>query len=349
MKPTPQQHFGSDNYAGICPEVFSAMSDANHGHAVSYGDDEHTQLACDKIREIFDTDCEVFFVFNGTAANALALSSLCQGFHSIICQQQAHIQVDECGAPELFTHGAKMLTAPGVEGKLRPEDVLRLASNPEDNFHSHLPRALSLTQNTECGTVYSPSELSALTAAAKQKGLYTHMDGARFANALVTLNCHPADITWRAGVDVLCLGGSKNGLGLGEAVVFFNKSLAKDFDRRCKQAGQMASKMRVLSSQWLGLLNNDVWRRNASHANDMAQQLATGIKAIGKININYPVQANAVFANFPDATAQALHQRGWHFYEFPGAGYRLMCAWDTAPETVEAFLADLNECLPSNE
>lgn len=345
MKSNPQQHFGSDNYAGICPEVFTAMKDANRGHAVSYGDDEHTLLACDKIRQIFDTDCEVFFVFNGTAANALALASLCQGYHSIVCQQQAHIQVDECGAPELFTHGAKMLTAPGIEGKLRPEDVLSLASNPEDNFHSHLPRVLSLTQSTECGTVYSPDELTALTAAARQKGLLTHMDGARFANAVATLNCHPADISWRAGVDVLCLGGSKNGLGLGEAVLFFDKSLAKDFARRCKQAGQMCSKMRVLSSQWLGLLNNEVWRNNAAHANAMAQSLAAGINAIGGLDINYPVQANAVFVNLPEATAQALHQRGWHFYAFPGAGYRLMCAWDTRPSTVETFLADLNECL----
>jgi len=341
-----KQQFGSDNYAGICPEVMQAMNDANQGHAASYGDDVYTQKACDSLRSLFGTDCEVFFVFNGTAANALALSGLCQGHNSIICQQQAHIDVDECGAPEFFTHGAKMLSAIGEGGKLTPADVTRLANVDADNFHSHKPKVLSLTQSTECGTVYSIEELKALTATARELGLHTHMDGARFANAVVSLGCEPADITWRAGIDVLCFGGTKNGLGIGEAVIFFNRSLAEEFAWRVKRAGQMCSKMRMLASQWSGVLEGEVWRKNASHANDMATRLAKGLAAFDGVTLNYPVQVNAVFVNLPDKTKTDMHDKGWHFYDFPGAGSRLMCAWDTLPETVDAFLDDLKGCLP---
>ncbi len=345
MSARKTQQFGSDNYAGICPEVMQAIAEANSHHAGSYGADEVTQAACDKIREFFGTDCEVFFVFNGTAANALALSSLCQGYNSIICQRQAHVDVDECGAPEFFTPGVKLLSALGENGKLRPEDVEQLANVDAGNFHSHKPGALTLTQATECGTVYTPNELSALTSAARTFGLRTHMDGARFANALASLECSPADITWKAGIDVLSLGGTKNGLGLGEAVVFFNTEFAKDFEWRCKQAGQLCSKMRVLSSQWIGILDNEIWKKNAQHANSMALRLADGICTTANTTLNYPVEANAVFVDLDETIVEQLHALGWHFYHFPGAGSRLMCAWDTLPETVDDFLSDLKNCL----
>jgi len=348
MSAHKDQQFGSDNYAGMCPEVMQAIGNANQHHVGSYGADDVTQAACDKIREFFDTDCEVFFVFNGTAANALALSSLCQSYNSVICQRQAHVDVDECGAPEFFTPGIKLISATGINGKLRPEDIDRLADVETDNFHGHKPGALTLTQATECGTVYTPDEIKALTNCARKFGLHTHMDGARFANAVTSLDCSPADITWKAGVDVLSLGGTKNGLGLGEAVVFFKPELAKDFEWRCKQAGQLCSKMRVLSSQWIGILDGNVWRKNAQHANAMAQRLADGISAATKTSLNYPVEANAVFVDLSEEVTQQLHAKGWHFYQFPGAGSRLMCAWDTLPSTVDSFLFDLKSCLKTD-
>jgi threonine aldolase len=341
---SPQQ-FGSDNYAGICPEVMAAMQRDNSGHVVSYGDDSYTATACDAIRSLFNTNCEVYFVFNGTAANALCLASMCQGHHAVICQGQAHIKVDECGAPGFFTHGARTLCAPGVNGKLTPAEVSKLAVRRKDDIHCHKPQALSLTQATECGTVYTVAEIKALTRTAKQHQLFTHMDGARFANAVAHLNCKPEDITYRVDIDALSFGGTKNGLGVGEAVVFFNHDLADDFAWRCKQSGQLCSKMRTLSSQWLGLLENDTWLRNATRANNMATYLAEGIQSKTNLTLNYPCQANAVFVDLPAITKSKLHQRGWHFYDVNGAGSRLMCAWDTKIETVDSFLIDLEAAL----
>ncbi|MSU69720.1 MAG: low specificity L-threonine aldolase [Opitutaceae bacterium] len=343
-------HFASDNTAGICPEAWTALAEANRGRLPSYGADPWTQRACDLLRATFEKpEAEVFFVFNGTAANSLALASLCQSYHSVICHDDAHIETDECGAPGFFSNGVKLLLSSGPNGKLSPGAVERLILQHTD-IHSPKPRVLSLTQSTECGTVYLPNELRALTAVARRHGLSVHMDGARFANAAAALQARaglqPADLTWRAGVDVLCFGGTKNGMNATEAVIFFNPLLAREFDFRCKQAGQLASKMRFPSAQWTGMLQDGAWLRHAAHANDMAQKLAVGLKGLPGVKLRADPEVNAVFAELPAAVAEAMHERGWHFHNFLGdQGCRLMCSWDTQSADLEKFLADLQSAL----
>lgn len=341
---TPSRHFASDNYAGICPEAWAALAEANAGHAPGYGDDAWTQQATDLIRDVFETHCEVFFVFNGTAANSLALASMCQSYHSILCHELAHVEADECGAPEFFSNGTKVLLMPGADGKIDPSGIDRMVKKRTD-IHYPKPRAVSLTQATELGTVYSPDEVKAIWAKAKSHGLRIHMDGARFANAVASLGCAPKEVTWQAGVDVLCFGGTKNGIHVGEAVVFFDRELAREFDYRCKQGGQLASKMRFISAPWVGVLKDGAWLRHAAHANKMAALLETKLRAIPQVKILFPRQANAVFAELPQAVRDGLRQqRGWKFYTFIGSGgCRLMCAWDTTEEDVTAFAKDLAE------
>lgn len=335
------QHFASDNYAGICPEALQALIDANVGHAPAYGEDEWTSHVSDRLRELFATDCDVYFAFNGTAANSLALASLCQSYHSVICHEVAHVETDECGGPEFFSNGSKLLTAGGDNGKLTPAAVLEVIERRND-IHYPRPKVVTLTQSTEVGTVYRPDEIAAIADLAHRHGLNVHMDGARFSNAVASLNVEPADITWRAGVQVLCFGGTKMGLPVGEAIVFFDRKLSEDFARRCKQAGQLASKMRFLSAPWLGILENGNWLRHARNANAMAQRLATGLKSIAGAKLMFPPESNSVFVNLPPAAIDGLRQRGWRFYTFIGAGgARFMCAWDTTPESVDALLADL--------
>ena len=335
------QHFASDNYAGICPEALQALIDANVDHAPAYGDDEWTSRVSDRLRELFATDCDVYFAFNGTAANSLALASLCQSYHSVICHHVAHVETDECGGPEFFSNGSKLLTAGGENGKLTPDAVLEVISRRND-IHYPRPRVVTLTQSTEVGTVYRPDEIAAIAEMAHRHGAHVHMDGARFSNAVATLDVAPADITWRAGVEVLCFGGTKMGLPVGEAIVFFDRSLSKDFAWRCKQAGQLASKMRFLSAPWLGILDNDAWLRHARNANAMAKRLAEGLKAIPGAELMFPVESNSVFVNLTAPMLEGLRQRGWRFYTFIGAGgARFMCAWDTTAESVDALLADL--------
>lgn len=339
----PIQHFASDNYAGVCPEALAAFVAANAGHAPAYGEDEWTRKVSDRLRELFETDCDVYFVFNGTAANSLALASLCQSYHSVVCHELAHVETDECGGPEFFSNGSKLLPAHGAQGKLTPASVLEVISRRSD-IHYPKPRVVTLTQSTEVGTVYRPAEVAAISACAREHGLRVHMDGARFANAVASLGVAPAEITWKVGVDVLCFGGTKMGLPVGEAVVFFDRRLSEDFAWRCKQAGQLASKMRFLSAPWLGLLEGGAWLRHAAHANAMAQRLAAGLAAIPGARLLFPVEANGVFVALPDAVQQGLRQRGWRFYTFIAAGgARFMCAWDTQPESVDALLADLRE------
>jgi len=347
--PAANQVFASDNTAGVCPEAWAALEAANHGRLPSYGNDEWTGRACDLLRQVFETDCEVFFVFNGTAANSLSLASLCQSYHSVICHDYAHVETDECGAPEFFSNGTKILVATGANGKLDPTQVERVILKRTD-IHYPKPRALSLTQSTEWGTVYTVDELKTLTGLARHHGLAVHMDGARFANAAAALaargGVRPADITWRAGVDVLCFGGTKNGMNMTEAVVFFNRALAREFDYRCKQAGQLASKMRFLSSQWVGMLQDGAWLRRAGHANQMAGKLAAALRQIPSVRILVEPAVNALFVEMPPAVAEDLHVRGWHFYNFIGAhGYRLMCSWDTQEADLDAFLADLKQAV----
>jgi threonine aldolase len=338
------RHFASDNYSGICPEAWAAMAEANTDHISSYGDDPWTQRAADLIRDIFETDCEVFFVFNGTSANSLSLASLCQSFNSILCHELAHIETAECGAPEFFSNGSKILLLQGANGKIDPAEITR-AVHERTDIHYPKPRALSLTQATEVGTVYSPAEIKTLAEVAKKSGLRVQMDGARFANAVASLGVAPADVTWRAGVDVLCFGGTKNGIAIGEAVVFFDHELARDFDYRCKQGGQLASKMRFLSAPWLGMLKDGAWLRHARHANAMAQRLEAGLKKIPGVQISFPVESNGVFAKIPKTAEAKMHERGWHFYTgvITPDESRLMCSWDTTTEDVDGFIADLRE------
>jgi threonine aldolase len=341
----PRRQFASDNYAGICPEAWESLQEANRGHARGYGDDPWTSRAADLIRDVFETKCEVFFVFNGTAANSLALATLCQSYHSIICHEIAHVETDECGAPEFFSNGTKVLLGSGPNGKLDAEIVERIATRRTD-LHFPKSRAVSVTQGTEVGTLYSVSELQNISSTAKQLGLKMHMDGARFANAVVSLGVKPREITWEAGVDVLCFGGTKNGTHVGDAVVFFNLELAKEFAYRCKQAGQLASKMRFLSAPWVGMLQEGAWLRHAAHANAMAALLHERIAALPEVKILFPRQSNSVFAELPETIIKRMLDKGWMFYTFIGrGGCRFMCSWDTQTADVEQFAEDLKQLL----
>jgi threonine aldolase len=339
------RHFASDNYSGICPEAWAALAEANHGHAKAYGDDPWTARAADLLRGVFETDCEVFFVFNGTAANSLSLASCCQSYHSILCHEISHVETDECGAPEFFSNGTKLLPLPGEQGKLGPDAIERTVRKRTD-IHFPKPRAVSVTNATEVGTVYTPDELKRIWAKTKSLGLKLHMDGARFANAVASLGCAPKELTWQAGVDALCFGGTKNGMAVGECVVFFNREMAAEFAYRCKQAGQLASKMRFLSASWVGMLQDGAWLRHAAHANAMAARLEAHFRELPGVTLLFPREANGVFAELPAAAIAALRAKGWLFYTFIGAGgCRFMCSWDTQPEDVDALAGDLRAAL----
>jgi threonine aldolase len=336
-----RDEFASDNTAAICPEAWAALQEANTGDAPSYGDDPWTARVRELVCELFETDCAVYLVLNGTAANALALAQICQSHQSVVCHKYSHIQTDECGAPEFFTKGAKLLLVGGTNGKIDINQAREvIARQPE--LHAQKPRVLSVTQATELGTVYTPEELRGLVEFARERSLLIHMDGARFANAVAALNCAPKTITWQAGADVLCFGGTKNGTGTGDLVIFFNKELAREFDYRLKQAGQLASKMRFLAAPWIGLLNDDVWLVNARRANEMARRLAERLRKEAKIDIVFPVEANAVFVRMNDKLADGLHERGWDFYNFIEADiHRLMCSWAVTEQAISDFMADV--------
>jgi threonine aldolase len=339
------QHFASDNNAGLCPQALEALLRANaEGHAPGYGEDAWTARACDRLRELFEADCAVFFVFNGTAANALALAQVCKPYDAVIAHAESHIENDEAGAVGFFTGGAKIATAATAQGKLTPEGVAALAAKGR-GVHSVRPRALSLTQATELGTLYTQADLAALTEVARRHGLEVHMDGARFANAVAALGCSPADLSWRAGVDILCFGGVKNGLAAGEAMLVFDRALVPELDWRIKQAGHLNSKMRLVAAPWCGLLEGDVWLANARHANAMARRLWERIGTLPGVRAMVPVETNAVFVTLDAGLQDRLRRRGWRFYAWGDGGCRLMCAWDTAPETVDRFAADLAEVI----
>jgi threonine aldolase len=338
-----EQQFASDNYAGICPEAWTAMETANRGHVTAYGDDVWTTRAANAFRQLFETDCEVFFVFNGTASNSLALASLCQSYHGVICCDTSHVETDECGAPEFFSNGSKLLVAPSVDGKLAPAAIHELATKRQD-IHYPKPRVVTITQPTETGRVYSLEELNAISTACREHGLLLHMDGARFANASASLGCSPAELSWKSGVDVLCFGGTKNGMAVGEAVIFFDRKFAVDFDYRCKQAGQLASKMRFLAAPWVGILESGAWLNNAMHANACARYFAERVQKIGNIEVISKVEANSVFLDAPEEILASLPARGWKFYTFIGGATRIMFAWDSDLKRIDALLSDLGEC-----
>jgi len=343
MSASADYTFASDNTAGLAPEALAALLAANEGTTPSYGGDPWTARAQRLISELFERECAVFFVFNGTAANSLALAQYCRSYHSVLCHQFSHVDTDECSAPEFFLGGAKVITIPGAQAKLHPADVAPVFARGH-GVHYPKPGALSFTQATEWGTVYSPAEIRAVADLAHAHGCAVHMDGARFANAAAALaprGISPADFTWRAGIDVLSLGGTKNGMNTTEAVVFFDPAHAREFEYRVKQGAQLASKQRFASAQWCGMLENGAWLRHAGHANAMARRLADGLRAMPHVKLLHEPEANGVFADLAPATVDAMHARGWHFHRFIGEhGYRFMCAWNTTPESVDRLLAD---------
>ncbi len=340
MKNKNEEQFASDNYSGISPEVLQYIKKANVGSVRAYGNDIYTSMASEKIREIFECDCEVFFVFNGTSANSLSLAAMSQSYHSIICHELAHIETDECGAPAFASNGSKLLLAKGENGKLIPASIEELITK-RDDIHYPKPKVISITQSNEVGAIYTVNEIKAIKKIANKYNLKIHMDGARFANALVALGCTPADTTWKAGVDVLSFGGTKNGMAYGEAVVFFDKNLAEDFEYRVKQAGQLASKMRYISAQWLGLLENDVWLKNAKHANDMAQYFVSKIEGVHGVNLMFPVDANEVFLKLKPEIEVGLRKKGWLFYTFIGVSSRFVFSWSSTQKRIDKLVDDI--------
>jgi len=348
ISPKERYDFASDNTAGICPPAWTALAGANTHAEISYGDDKWTRRVIERVREIFEKDCEVFLIFNGTAANALALAHLCRSYHGVICHERAHSQTDECGAPEFFSGGAKLIPTAGANGKLDLANIAAALARHAD-VHSPKPRALSLTQATEVGTIYQRGEIETIVAFARQHSLFVHMDGARFANAVAALECAPKSITWQTGVDVLCFGGTKNGTAAGELVIFFNKELAYEFDYRAKQGGQLASKMRFLAAPWVGLLEANAWLENARHSNRCAKSLARKLTAVLGTEPVFPCEASAVFFRMPESVVTRLHQRRWRFYKFiePDV-YRFMCAWSTTEARIDEFVADVRKSLASD-
>jgi threonine aldolase len=328
--------FASDNYAGALPEVLEAISAANVGHAPAYGADEWTGALQERIRESFGPDARAFPVFNGTGANVTALRALTRPYDAVICAETAHLNVDECGAPERIG-GVKLLTVATPDGKLTPELVApRLARFGDE--HAVQPRVISITQSTELGTVYSPDETSALADAAREHGMTLHVDGARLANAAASLGLPLGAITTDAGVDALSLGATKNGALGAEAVVFLRPGLGEGIEFLRKQSMQLASKMRFVSAQLEVLLRDELWRRPAAHANQMARRLEGALTGVDGVTVTQPVQANALFAILPPGATEAL-QRDWRFYTWDESTgeVRWMCSWDTRAEDVDAF------------
>lgn len=338
--------FGSDNMAGAHPKIMAAVARANDGHARAYGGDALTKRVEAKFSEIFERDVAVYFTATGGAANGLALAALTPPWGMILTHEESHIQMDECGGPEFFTGGSKLLQVAGAGGKLTPEIVASaLDGFPDRPPHGAPARALSLTQASECGTIYSPVELKALSRLAHDRRLSVHMDGARFANALARLGCAPADITWRAGVDALSFGATKNGCLAAEAVVFFDPARAEDFAFRRKRAGQLFSKMRFIAAQFDSYFEDGLWLALAAHANAMASRTAAGLEEIPGVKLWYPAEANEVFVSFPEGAAERLLAAGAEFYPWvtpgdPSGGrmLRLVTSWATTAEEVERFV-----------
>jgi threonine aldolase len=314
-------NFASDNVYGVDPRILKAMVAANDRLTdVSYCHDDDSKRVEERLSQVFEKEVKAFLVINGTGANSLALSAMCPPYGGVLCHEGSHINTDECNAPEMFTGGAKLVTMAGQGNKLTPSTIESRLQQFMHGEHGAKLSALSITNATELGTIYSVKEIRALTELVKPKGIKVHMDGARFANALVSLGCTPAEMTWKAGVDVLSFGGTKNGGMLLEAVVFFDTGLADDFLYRRKRAGQLVSKGRYLSAQMLAYLQDDVWLPNARRANGLAQDLAKGLQQSNRVRLSNPVEANEVFAIMPRATFDAVQATGAHFYEWPMEG-----------------------------
>jgi len=336
--------FASDNNAGVHPNILTALSEVNDGHVIAYGDDPYTEKASAQLRDIFGQETEVFFVFIGTAANVLGLSTVTQSYHAVICPETAHINVDECGAPEKFS-GCKLLTCSTPDGKLT---VDMIASHMHGiGFEHHVqPRMVSITQATELGTVYTVDEIREIARYTHEQGMLLHMDGARISNAAVSLGSGFYEMTGGAGVDVLSFGGTKNGMMYGEAIVFFDQALCKDFKYRRKQGMQLASKMRYIAAQFNAFLENELWKENASHANRMARKLYNSVKDIPGLEVTRQVESNAVFARIPSHIIPAL-QDEFFFYVWDEelSEVRWMCSFDTTEADIESFASLLRSML----
>jgi threonine aldolase len=332
----PSRSFASDNNAIVHPEVMEAIRLANQGHAVGYGDDLYTESTVRRFRDEFGGDVEVFFVFNGTAANSLSLQALTRPHHAVLCPELSHIYTDECGAPERFT-GCKLIPLPAPGGKLTVETLTGAYHGIGDQHHVQ-PRVISITQSTEMGTLYTPDEIQALARFAHERDMFLHMDGARISNAVAAQRLTLRQATRDLGVDVLSFGGTKNGLMGVEAVLFFRPAMAKEFLFIRKQGMQLASKMRYMSAQMNAFLTNELWRRNAEHANGMARMLEQRLKKIPQITIMYPVEANGVFAKIPqDAIRKIQEQYFFYVWSEEESVVRWMCSFDTTDEDVTHF------------
>jgi threonine aldolase len=342
--------FSSDNVSACAPAIFEAVAAANHGAAKPYGADDLTARVAAQVAEVFERPARVYLVSTGTAANALALGCLCPPWATVFCHRNAHIEEDECGAPEFYTGGAKLTLLEGPDARIAPtalEDALRFTGRA--GVHNVQRGALSLTQATEKGAAYTPDEVAALAAQAKAAGLPVHMDGTRFANTVARLGCAPADLTWRAGVDVLCLGATKNGAMAAEAVILFDDAKAWEFELRRKRGGHLFSKMRYLSAQMTAYLADDLWLKLAGHANTMADRLAAGLRALPGVMLDHEMGANMMFPALPRRAHRALQAAGAVYYLWPfdqslegpddaPLTCRLVCSWSTTPEEVDAFL-----------
>ncbi len=331
--------FASDNYAGVLPEVMEALRQANEAHAVSYGNDLLTERVKKQFREVFEADVEVFFVFNGTGANVLSISAATQGYSSVLCAETSHIYNDESTAPETFT-GCRFIPVPvNLQGKLEVKELEKKIIRKGD-LHFAQPAMISVTQSTEYGTVYTTDHLKEIALLAKKHDLFLHMDGSRLYNAAARLKCGLKDMTTEVGVDILSLGGTKLGMMFGEAVVVFNKRLAEHIRYKHKQVMQLASKTRFIAVQYEALLKDELWRRPASHANEMAKKLCEVVSRQRKVRVTMPVEANAVFAVMPEMWIEPLQQE-YPFYVWNDATgeVRLMCSFDTEEREIEGFEA----------
>ena len=334
--------FASDNVAGACPEVLDAIIKANDGDSTPYGNDQISTELQDKFSEIFEKEVIVFPTASGTAANALALATMTPSFGNVYCHKLSHINTDECGAPEFYTGGGKLVTLNGVKGKITAEELDQAISGKGIVHHTQ-PSSVSITQVCETGEVYQLDEIKKISEVTHKHNLSIHMDGARFANALVSLNVTPAEMTWKSGIDVLSFGATKNGCIAAEAIIFFKKDLVGNVAFLMKRAGHLLSKMRFVSAQLDAYISNDVWLRNAKHANKMGKKLSDGLKDHSDINLAYPTEANEVFATFPRNKIDHLNSEGYQINEdeWDGKAVRLVAAWNTQDADVDHLLNSL--------
>jgi threonine aldolase len=339
--------FTSDNTAAAAPEIAEAMTAASAGQAPPYGADSWTASALRRLREVFECDADMLIVSTGTAANALSLAALTPSWGSVLCHRDSHVNNDECGAPEFFTNGAKLVPLTGADAKIDPGQLQAAVGRKVGDVHSVQPSVVSITQATETGSVYTPDEIRGLAAIAKQAGLRVHMDGARLANAIAALDCPLADLTWRAGIDILSFGATKNGAMTADAIVVFDPSLTSELAFRAKRAGQLASKMRFHAAQLDAYFADDLWLRNARHANAMAARLGEGLKAVPGVSILTAAQANILFCRLPGHVTSGLLEQGYTFYHDrwePGVA-RFVTSFATTPGDIDDLLQAIRELI----